>query len=59
MEKSFSILTGITNKETLTLYAKEYVKKADDWMIANTILFPETSSVLNTLKRYGATIGIV
>lgn len=59
LEESFSILTGITDKETLTSYAKEYVKKADDWMTANTVLFPETSSVLNTLKRQGAKIGIV
>ena len=26
LEESFSILTDITNKETLTSYAKEYVK---------------------------------
>ncbi|MDV3855328.1 serine kinase [Elizabethkingia anophelis] len=59
LEESFSILTDITDKETLTSYAKEYVKKADDWMTANTVLFPETSSVLNTLKERGAKIGIV
>jgi phosphoglycolate phosphatase len=28
-------------------------------MTANTVLFPETSSVLNTLKARGAKIGIV
>lgn len=27
LEESFSILTGITDKETLTSYAKEYVKR--------------------------------
>lgn len=59
MEESFSILTGITDKETLTLYAKEYVKKADDWMTANTVLFPETSAVLHALKERGYKIGIV
>lgn len=59
LEESFSILTGITDKETLTLYAKEYVKKADDWMTANTVLFPETSPVLHALKERGYKIGIV
>ncbi|AVF48357.1 HAD family hydrolase [Elizabethkingia anophelis] len=59
LEESFSILTGITDKETLTLYAKEYVKKADDWMTANTVLFPETSPVLHALKERGHKIGIV
>ncbi|CAM3713769.1 HAD-IA family hydrolase [Elizabethkingia occulta] len=59
LEESFSILTGITDKETLNSYAKEYVKKADDWMTANTILFPETALVLSTLKERGAKIGIV
>ncbi|MCT3918977.1 HAD-IA family hydrolase [Elizabethkingia anophelis] len=59
LEESFSILTGITDKETLTLYTKEYVKKADDWMTANTVLFPETSPVLHALKERGHKIGIV
>ncbi|HFK5503505.1 HAD family hydrolase [Elizabethkingia anophelis] len=59
LEESFSILTSVTDKETLTLYAKEYVKKADDWMTANTVLFPETSSVLHALKERGYKIGIV
>ncbi|OPC51613.1 serine kinase [Elizabethkingia anophelis] len=59
LEESFSILTGITDKETLTLYAKEYVKKADDWMTANTVLFPDTSPVLHALKERGHKIGIV
>lgn len=59
LEESFSILTDITDKETLTLYAKEYVKKADDWMTANTVLFPETSAVLHALKERGYKIGIV
>ncbi|MDQ8748318.1 HAD family hydrolase [Elizabethkingia miricola] len=59
LEESFSILTGVTDKKTLASYAKEYVKKADGWMTANTVLFPETSSVLNTLKARGSKIGIV
>ncbi|HFK5508253.1 HAD family hydrolase [Elizabethkingia anophelis] len=59
LEESFSILTGITDKEVLTSYAKEYVKKADDWMTANTVLFPETSAVLHALKERGYKIGIV
>nr|WP_199162762.1 HAD-IA family hydrolase [Elizabethkingia sp. ASV34] len=59
LEESFSILTGVTDKETLASYAKEYVKKADGWMTANTVLFPETSSVLNILKARGSKIGIV
>ena len=38
LEDSFSILTGITDKNTLISYKKEYVKEADIHMTANTIL---------------------
>lgn len=59
LEHSFSIMTGITDKETLAVYRKEYVSQADIHMTANTFLFPETESVLNTLKEKGARIGII
>ncbi|WP_407481935.1 HAD family hydrolase [Elizabethkingia meningoseptica] len=59
LEESFTILSGVTDKETLALYVKEYVKKADGCMTANTLLFPETPSVLNALKKRGAKLGIV
>ena len=59
LEESFSILTGITDTETLASYKKEYVAKADICMTANTRLFPETADVLRTLKKRGAMIGII
>lgn len=59
LEESFSILTGITDKETLAAYRKEYVSQADIHMTANTFLFPETVKVLNSLKDRGAYIGII
>ena len=59
LENSFSILTGITDAETLAAYKKEYVKEADTHMTANTVLFPETIEVLTALKVRGAKIGII
>ena len=58
-EDSFSILTGITDKNTLISYKKEYVKEADIHMTANTKFFPETVAVLKALKKRGAQIGII
>ena len=54
LEESFTILTGIDDKETLAAYRKEYVAQADRLMTANTVLFPETLDVLSRLKERGA-----
>ena len=59
LEDSFSILSGITTHETLAEYKKEYVKEADTYMTVNTFFFPETVTVLKTLKSQGAQIGII
>ncbi len=56
---SFAILSGITDRDTLEIYRKEYVKEADKYMTANTRLFPETAEVLTRLKAQGAKIGII
>ena len=59
LEESFTILTGVTDADTLAAYKKEYVKAADQHMTVNTFLFPETLSVLTQLKKDGARIGII
>ncbi len=59
LEQSFSIMTGITDNETLAEYRKEYIAQADKIMTANTFLFPETIKVLKQLKEKGALVGIV
>lgn len=59
LQESFSIMTGITDADTLEMYRKEYVKKADTHMTANTFLFPETIEVLTRLKTNGAKLGII
>lgn len=59
LEDSFSILTGVTDVETLARYRKEYVKEADTHMTVNTVLFPETKEVLMALKAEGAQVGII
>lgn len=59
LEDSFSILSGITTPETLAEYKKEYVKEADTYMTVNTFFFPETVTVLKTLKSQGVQIGII
>lgn len=59
LQESFSILTGVTDLETLEIYRKEYVKEADIYMTVNTFLFPETIEVLTALKKRKAKIGII
>lgn len=59
LQESFSIMTGITDADTLEKYRKEYVKEADTHMTANTFLFPETIEVLTRLKTNGAKLGII
>ena len=57
--ESFTLLSGITDENTLEEYRKEYVKEADRHMTANTRLFPETIAVLQALKGQGAKTGII
>lgn len=59
LQDSFSILTGVTDKEQLENFRKEYSKEADVHMTVNTVLFLETKSVLIALKDAGARIGII
>lgn len=59
LEDSFSVLTGITNTETLAAYKTKYTGKAADCMTRNTRLYPETAGVLAELKNKGAKIGII
>lgn len=59
LEESFALLTGVADPDVLAAYKAEYVKAADLYMTANTILFPETLPVLRSLKEQGARIGII
>jgi phosphoglycolate phosphatase-like HAD superfamily hydrolase len=59
LEDSFSIMTGITDHDTLMGMRKEYVAVADKIMTDNTRLFPETVEVLTALKQSGAKVGII
>ena len=59
LENSFNALTGETDKAKLAIFVKEYVNKADGCMTDNTVLFPETTKVLKTLKNSGVKLGIV
>lgn len=59
LEESFSLLTGVTDAGQLARFKAEYRKEADTHMTANTVLFPETRSVLVALKESGARIGII
>ena len=52
LEDSFAILTGITDPVQLADLKQEYTKEADIYMNDNTVLFPETVSVLTQLKQY-------
>lgn len=59
LEESFSILTGVTDAAQLSGFKEEYFKEANIHMTANTALFPETQSVLTSLKNSGARLGII
>ena len=54
LEDSFALLTGVTDAALLAEFRRQYVKEADVYMTANTILFPEVESVLRHLKAEGA-----
>ena len=59
LEEAFSILTGVEDAATLSLYRSEYVSYADGCMTANTRLFPETARVMAALRERGARTGII
>ena len=48
LEESFSILTGVTDWEQLTVFRQEYRLEADVHMNVNTRLFPDTLSTLRS-----------
>lgn len=56
---SFDVLTGITNNPQREDMRKEYVSKADEVMAADTVFYPDTIALLQTLKSAGVKIGIV
>lgn len=59
LQNSFKVLTGENDSDKISNYVKEYVKTADGCMTDNTVLFPETAEVLETLKENGVKLGIV
>lgn len=59
LEESFSILTGVTDREQLIMYRNEYSQQASKCMTANTFLFPDTQEVLKELKSKGLKLGII
>lgn len=59
LEHSFTILTGITNPQTLATYKQQYTTHADTCMTKLTQFFPETVNVLQQLHNRGTLLGIV
>ena len=59
LEESFTILTGINDPAQLADLKLEYTHEADIYMNDNTVLFPETVSVLTKLKQEGAKLAII
>ena len=59
LQNSFKVLTGENDSDKISNYVKEYVKTADGCMTDNSVLFPETAEVLETLKENGVKLGIV
>lgn len=59
LEKSFAILTGEHDAQTLKEWRSEYTTEANRYMNANTRLYPDTLDTLRRLKADGARIGII
>lgn len=59
LEESFAILTGKHDTATLAAWRKEYTAEADQYMNANTRLYPDSLPTLRALKEQGARIGII
>lgn len=59
LEASFSILTGITDINSLFKLKKEYENEANQYMNINTHFYPESIQVLQSLKQQGAKLGII
>lgn len=59
VEDSFTLLTGVEDKEVLAQYRKEMVPFSDKYMVANTKPFPGVAEVLQRLKADGAKLGII
>jgi phosphoglycolate phosphatase len=56
---SFALLCGMTEQERLHRYRAEFVRKADEIMVQNTLLYPSVIPVLTKLKERGCHTGIV
>lgn len=56
---SFSMLCGVTAMDMLHRYRVEFVKKADEIMVKNTVLYPAAVPMLKKLKERGCRTGII
>lgn len=57
--QAFDVLTGIENNPKDEEMRKEYVKKADEVMVKNTIFYDDAIAVLQVLQHAGIKVGIV
>lgn len=58
LEDAFDVLTGIKNNPDRSAMRKEYVKKADEEMVKNTIFYDGIIEGLKSLKKAGIKVGI-
>lgn len=56
---SFTMLTGETQTAKLKQYHQEFVLKADEVMVEQTILYPSTIPAFEKLRSKGGCIGII
>ncbi len=57
--ESFTMLTGETDTAKLKQYHREFVQKADEVMVAQTVLYPSTIPALKKLRLNDCRIGII
>lgn len=59
LSDAFTSMTGVSDKKTLELFRREYVKKSDEIMNLNTKYYSDTCDVLGQLKKQKAITGII
>ena len=59
LPESFRLLTGKEDEATLGLYRREYVKKADEVMVQETVLYETVLPMIRRLKEKNCRIAIV
>jgi phosphoglycolate phosphatase len=59
LQRSFAALTGRDDQQLAAEYARHFVSRADEVMVARTQLYPEVPAMLAGLRGRGVRLGVV